>query len=67
MRFGGPAAATILLVEDDPDVAQMLSLGLSFAGHDVEVAGDGMRAVDRRARSNSIWSFSTCSCHESMG
>jgi DNA-binding response OmpR family regulator len=39
--------AAILLVEDDPDIAQMFSLGLSFAGHDVEVAGDGCRALDR--------------------
>ena len=41
------SGAIILLVEDDPDMAQMLSLGLSFAGHEVEVAGDGCRAVDR--------------------
>jgi DNA-binding response OmpR family regulator len=39
--------AAILLVEDDPDIAQMFSLGLSFAGHEVEVAGDGCHAVDR--------------------
>ncbi len=39
--------ADILLVEDDPEIAQMFSLGLSFAGHEVEVAGDGCRAVDR--------------------
>jgi DNA-binding response OmpR family regulator len=37
----------ILLVEDDPDIAQMFSLGLSFAGHEVEVAGDVCHAVDR--------------------
>ena len=39
--------AAILLVEDEPDVAQMFSLGLSIAGHEVEVAGDGCHAVDR--------------------
>jgi two-component system chemotaxis response regulator CheY len=39
--------ATILLVEDEPDIAQMFSLGLSIAGHEVEVAGDGCHAVDR--------------------
>jgi two-component system chemotaxis response regulator CheY len=39
--------AAILLVEDDPDISQMFSLGLSVAGHEVEVAGDGCRAVDR--------------------
>jgi two-component system sensor histidine kinase/response regulator len=42
-----PSGAAILLVEDDPDIAQMFSLGLSFAGHEVEVAGDGCRAVER--------------------
>ena len=41
------SGATILLVEDDPDIAQMFSLGLSFAGHEVEIAGDGCHAVDR--------------------
>jgi two-component system, sensor histidine kinase and response regulator len=41
------SGAAILLVEDDPDMAQMFSLGLTFAGHEVEVAGDGCRAVDR--------------------
>jgi CheY-like chemotaxis protein len=39
--------AAILLVEDDPDIAQMFSLGLSVAGHEVEVAGDGCNALDR--------------------
>jgi two-component system chemotaxis response regulator CheY len=39
--------AAILLVEDEPDVAQMFSLGLSLAGHEVEVAGDGCHAVER--------------------
>ena len=31
----------ILLVEDDPDMAEIFRLGLTFAGHDVEVMGDG--------------------------
>jgi two-component system chemotaxis response regulator CheY len=39
--------AAILLVEDEPDIAQMFSLGLSLAGHEVEVAGDGCHAVER--------------------
>jgi DNA-binding response OmpR family regulator len=39
--------AAILLVEDEPDIAQMFSLGLSLAGHEVEVAGDACRAVER--------------------
>ena len=40
----------ILLVEDDPDMAEMFSLGLSFAGHDVEVAGDGGTAFERASQ-----------------
>ena len=40
----------ILLVEDDPDMAEMFSLGLSFAGHDVEVAGDGGTALERASQ-----------------
>ena len=39
--------AAILLIEDDPDVAAMFSLGLSIAGHEVEVAGDAGSAVLR--------------------
>jgi DNA-binding response OmpR family regulator len=42
-----PSGAAILLVEDEPEIAQMFSLGLSIAGHEVEVAGDGCHAVDR--------------------
>jgi len=42
-----PSGAAILLVEDDPDIAEMFSLGLSGAGHEVEVAGDGWHAVER--------------------
>jgi CheY-like chemotaxis protein len=41
------SGAAILLVEDDPDTAEMFSLGLSVAGHEVEVAGDGGRAIER--------------------
>ena len=40
----------ILLVEDDPDMAEMFSLGLSFAGHDVEVMGDGGAAFERASQ-----------------
>jgi DNA-binding response OmpR family regulator len=43
-------SAAILLVEDDPDVAEMYSLGLSIAGHVVELATDGGTAVQRASR-----------------
>ena len=40
----------ILLVEDDPDMAEIFRLGLSFAGHDVEVMGDGGAAFERASQ-----------------
>jgi CheY-like chemotaxis protein len=42
-----PLGAAVLLVDDDADVAEMFGLGLSIAGHEVEVAGDGGRAIER--------------------
>jgi signal transduction histidine kinase len=35
----------ILIAEDNPDAAEMLKLMLSFKGHDVRVAGDGLEAI----------------------
>ena len=40
---------TILVVQDDPSVAQGLEDDLSFEGYEVEVVGDGETAL-RRAR-----------------
>ena len=40
----------ILLVEDDPDMAEMFRLVLSFAVHDVEVMGDGGAAFERASQ-----------------
>jgi DNA-binding response OmpR family regulator len=39
--------ARILVVDDEPDIALGLQLDLQDEGHDVEVAGDGDRAVAR--------------------
>ena len=36
----------ILVVEDDFDIAEMLQTWLMEAGYGVEVAGDGLRALD---------------------
>ena len=36
----------ILVVEDEIDVARMISLGLSRQGHEVKIAGDGPEALD---------------------
>ena len=40
------AMARILLVEDEPDLAMSLEEDLRRQGHDVTVAGDGVRALD---------------------
>jgi DNA-binding response OmpR family regulator len=42
--------ARILIVEDHPDTAIVLTTELGVGGHDVESAGDGSDALDRLAR-----------------
>jgi uncharacterized zinc-type alcohol dehydrogenase-like protein len=37
----------ILIVEDDPDIALGLQHDLRLEGYEVEVAGDGQKAIDR--------------------
>jgi signal transduction histidine kinase len=42
-----PAAlARVLIAEDNPDAAEMMRLMLTFKGHDVRVAVDGVEAVE---------------------
>jgi len=41
------SGAAILLVEDDADVAEMFGLGLSIAGYKVDIAGDGVSALEQ--------------------
>ena len=36
---------TILVVDDDPDVARFVEINLRFVGYDVLVAGDGEEAL----------------------
>jgi diguanylate cyclase (GGDEF)-like protein len=38
---------TILVVDDDPDIARFVEVNLRSAGYDVSVAGDGAEALDR--------------------
>jgi diguanylate cyclase (GGDEF)-like protein len=38
---------TILVVDDDPDIARFVEVNLRSAGYDVAVAGDGEEALDR--------------------
>jgi DNA-binding response OmpR family regulator len=49
-RDAQAAGTAILLVEDDPDVAEMFTLGLSISGHEVLIAGDGAVAVELARR-----------------
>jgi diguanylate cyclase (GGDEF)-like protein len=38
---------TILVVDDDPDIARFVEVNLRSAGYDVAVAGDGEEAIDK--------------------
>jgi len=40
---------TILVVDDDPDIARFVEVNLRSAGYEVAVAGDGEEALDRAA------------------
>ncbi len=40
---------TILVVDDDPDIARFVEVNLRSAGYDVVVAGDGEQALERAA------------------
>jgi diguanylate cyclase (GGDEF)-like protein len=40
---------TILVVDDDPDIARFVEVNLRSAGYDVAVAGDGEEALERAA------------------
>ncbi len=41
-----PEASSILIVEDDPDLAKLLQIHLSDQGYDVEIAADGQTGLD---------------------
>jgi len=40
---------TILVVDDDPDIARFVEVNLRSAGYEVAVAGDGEEALDKAA------------------
>ena len=42
-------AESILVVDDDPDIARFVEVNLRSAGYDVSVAGDGQEALERAA------------------
>jgi signal transduction histidine kinase/CheY-like chemotaxis protein len=41
-----PALARVLIAEDNADAAEMMRLMLTFKGHDVQVAVDGVQAIE---------------------
>ena len=41
-----PTTARILLIEDDADLAEVLGMVLTMAGHEVMIATDGARALE---------------------
>lgn len=47
--MSSPAAPTILVVEDEPSFVEALQLGLTREGFQVEVAADGVEALERFA------------------
>ena len=46
-RRGGLMPETILVVDDDPDIARFVEVNLRSAGYEVSVAGDGEEALER--------------------
>ena len=46
-----PDDVRVLFVEDDPSVAQMYRLKLELDGYAVDVAGDGLTALEKARRS----------------
>ena len=50
----GAVRSTVLVVEDDPDLQEIVSDVLSHAGYTPITAGDGQEAIDRLARNPDI-------------
>src|SRR5689334_17844168 len=46
-RGGEPMAESVLVVDDDPDVARFVEVNLRSAGYDVEVASNGEEALEK--------------------
>ena len=42
--------ARLLIVEDEPNIRELLATSLQFAGFEVVTAGDGKGAIDAAAR-----------------
>ena len=59
---GRGAPARILVVDDEPNIAELLSAALTFEGYQVGVAGPAPRRSSRCGRSGRISSCSTSCC-----
>ena len=54
--------ASVLVIDDDPDVRGFIAVSLEEQGYRVREASDGRRASRRSPRSGPTWSSSTSSC-----
>ena len=52
----------ILVVDDDPTVAEVVARYLMRDGHEVDCVADGLAALRLAAESLPTWSFSTSCC-----
>ena len=51
-------AARILVVDDEPDLLELVRLSLIEAGFGVETAASGREALEKLQRAAPIWSYS---------
>lgn len=54
----------ILIVEDEPDIQELLSAYLQQAGYQTSLAGDGVEALERSAPPPLTWSCWTSCCQK---
>ena len=55
----------ILIVEDEPDIQELLRTYLEDAGYETAMAGDGVAALDLFGAQPLIWCCWTCCCQRS--
>ena len=61
-----PGARTVLVVEDEPHIRDLVALHLGLEGWTAECVGDGHDALERlRAEAATTWSSSTSCCRAS--
>ncbi|MGH2517181.1 MAG: response regulator [Ktedonobacterales bacterium] len=45
----------VLVVDDDPDIRELLRVVLDWAGYDVETANDGLEALEILSHTDEVW------------